>query len=118
VIAARRRGFKVEPKRGKRDWFKREFYVNGKLCLLRQADENKGQKGWYTAIRKPSQKAEICVMELSRGRFLIIPMKNLPKSRTMFSLEDPDAQKRTGEWRYPWRKYLNNWTALARAKRT
>jgi len=112
VKAARRKGFKVEPKGAKRDWFKREIYVNGKLCLLRRADENKGNKGWYTAIRKPSQKAEICVMELSRGRFLIVPMEKMPGSRTMFSLENPETLKRTGKWQYPWRKYLNNWAAL------
>jgi len=112
VKAAKRRGFRVEPKCAKRDWFKRELYVNGKVCLLRRAHESVGHRGWYTAIRRPWQKTEICVMELSQGRFLIIPMKKLSKSRTMFSLEDPDTEKRTGKWQYYWRKYLNNWAAF------
>jgi hypothetical protein len=117
VRAAKRRGFEVKPKRAKRDWFKREFYVNGKLCLLRRAEENVGNRGWYTAIRKPSQEAEVCVMELRRGKFLIIPMRKMPQSRTMFSLKNPETKKRTGQWRYCWRKYLNNWVALTKVKR-
>jgi len=80
--------------------------------LLRRADENVGEKGWYTAIRKPWQRAEICVMELRQRRFLIIPMKNMPRSRTMFSLDDSDSTKRAGKWQYIWRKYLNNWAAF------
>jgi len=109
VKAAKRRGFNVEPsKRATRDWYKREFYVNGKLCLLRRAYENVGHKGWYTAIRKPLQRAEICVMELRQGRFLIIPMKKMPRSTTMFSLDDADSSKRVCKWR----KYLNNWAAF------
>jgi hypothetical protein len=115
VKAVTRLGFKVEPKRARRDWFKRELYVNGKLCLLRRADEEVGHRGWYTAIRKPSQKAEVCVMELGRGRFLIIPMRKMPRSRTMFSLENPDAKRRTGKWQYYWREYVNNWAALGKA---
>jgi len=113
VKAAKRRGFTVQPsKSATHDWYKRELYVNGKFCLLRRADENVGHEGRYTAIRKPWQRAEICVMELRRGRFLIIPMKNMPRSRTMFSLYDPDSPKRVGKWRYIWRKYLNNWAAF------
>jgi hypothetical protein len=118
VKAAKRRGFNVEPsKRAQRGWNKRELYVNGKFCVLRRADENVGDNGWYTAIRKPLQKAEICVMELRRGGFLIIPMKKMPKSRTMFSLYDPNSPKRTGKWQYIWRKYLNNWAAFSQNNR-
>jgi hypothetical protein len=113
VKAAKRRGFNVEPSRGAtHDWHKRKLYVNGKFCLLRRAEENVGFEGWYTAIRKPWQRAEICVMELRQGGFLIIPMKNMPRSRTTFSLDDSDSLKRAGKWQYIWRKYLNNWAAF------
>jgi len=91
---------------------KRELYVNGKFCLLRRAYKNAGRKGWYTAIRKPGQRAEICVLELGKGRFLIIPMKNMPRSATMFSLDDTDSSKRVYKLRYNWREYLNNWAAF------
>jgi len=112
VKIAKRRGFNVEPsKRTPLDWYKREFYVNGKFCLLRRAYNNVGYKGWYTAIRKPWQKAEICIMELGKGRFLIVPMKKMPRSATMFSLDDADS-RRVYELRRYWRKYLNNWAAL------
>jgi hypothetical protein len=47
------------------------------------------------------------------GGFLIIPMKNMPKSRTTFSLDDSDSLKRAGKWQYIWRKYLNNWGAFS-----
>ena len=113
VKAAKRRGFIVEPKRARRDWNKRELYVNGKFCLVRRAYKNVGHKSWYIGIRKPQQNGEICVMELGHGRFLIIPMKKLPGSRTMFSLDDPDSPKRTCKWQYSWRKYLNNWAAFS-----
>jgi len=112
VRAAKRHGLKVEPsKRTQLDWYKREFYVNRKFCLLRRAYNNVGYKGWYTAIRKPWQRAEICVMQLGKGRFLIIPMKKMPRSATMFSLDDADS-KRAYDVRHDWRKYFNNWAAF------
>ena len=112
VKQAKRRGLKVEPsKRTSLDWYKKELYVNGKFCLLRRAYDNVGHKGRYTAIRKPWQRAEICVMELGKGRFLIIPMKKMPRSATMFSVDDADS-KMVCEVRHDWRKYLNNWTAF------
>jgi len=80
--------------------------------LLRRAYKNVGRKGWYTAIRKLGQRAEICVLELGKGRFLIIPMKNMPRSATMFSLDDTDSSKRVYKLRYNWREYLNNWAAF------
>jgi hypothetical protein len=116
VKAAKRRGFGVEPsKRTPLDWYKRELYVNGKFCLLRRADNNVGYKGRYTAIRKPWQSAEICVLELGKGRFLIVPMKRMPRSKTMFSVDDTHS-KRAFELRHDWRKYLDNWEAFNQKK--
>jgi hypothetical protein len=116
VKAARQQGLDVEPsKRTQFHWYKRELYVNGKFCLLRRADNNVGYKGWYTAIRKPWQRAEICVLELGKGSFLIIPMKEMPRSKTMFSLDDTHA-KRAYELRRYWRKYLSNWEAFKQKK--
>ena len=118
VKAAKRRGFNVEPsKHSKGNWSRREFYVNGKFCLLRRAYRDVGHKAWYTAIRKPWQRAEICVMELGQGEFLIILMKEMPRSRTMFSLGDADSSKRVCKWPHYWRKYLNNWAAFNQNRR-
>jgi hypothetical protein len=112
VKAAKRRGLNVEPsKRTQLAWYKREFYVNRKFCLLRRAYDNAGYKGWYTAIRKPRQRAEICVMELGKRRFLIIPMKKMPRSATMFRLDDADSKAIYVLQRH-WREYLNNWAAF------
>jgi hypothetical protein len=116
VKAAKRRGLIVEPSERVRGWHERQLYINGKLCLLRRAYENVGYEGWYTAIRNPWQRAEICVMELGQGRFLIIPMKKMPRSRTMFSLDDADSSKRVCKWPHYWRKYLNNWAAFDQEK--
>jgi hypothetical protein len=104
--------FNVEPLIGaRRNWYKREFYVNGKLCSLRRAYKNVGYKGWYTRIRRPLQGTEICVMELGQGRFIIVPMKEMPRSSTMFPLDEADSP--TGV--RGWRKYLNNWAAFEAA---
>lgn len=117
VKAAKQRGFNIQPSmRTPFEWYKRELYVNGKFCLLRRADNDVGRKGLYTAIRRPWQTAEICIMELGRGRFLIIPMKKMPKSKTMFSLDDPDSSKRVQKLKRCWRKYLNNWAAFSQEK--
>jgi hypothetical protein len=117
VKAAKRRGCNVEPsKRTPLHWYKRELYVNGKFCLLRRAYKNVARKGWYTAIRKPEQREEICVLKLGKGRFLIIPMKNMPRSATMFSLGDADSSKRVYKLRYYWREYFNNWAAFKQKK--
>ena len=112
VKAAKRRGFKVEPsKHHPLDWYKRELYVNGTFCLLRRAYDHAGYKGWYTAIRKPRkprQRAEACILELKNGEFLIIPMKEMPRSQTMFRA----SLKGVYSLRRSWRKYLNNWAAF------
>ena len=114
VKAAKRRGFNIQPSmRTPSEWYKRELYVNGKFCLLRRADKDVGRKGLYTAIRRPWQRAEVCIMELGKGRFLIVPMKEMPKSKTMFSLNDPDSSKRGSKLAKSWCKYLNNWAAFS-----
>jgi hypothetical protein len=113
VRAARKRGFEVKPlKRARGDWFKREFYVNGKLCSLRRAYKNVGDGDRYTRIRRPLQTAEVCVMEIGHGKFLIVPMKEMPSSSTMFSLHDADHYKRECHFQYFWRSYINNWAAF------
>jgi sigma-70-like protein len=97
VKAAKRRGFIVEPSKGAtRGWHKRQLYINGKLCLLRRAYENVGHKGWYTAIRNPWQRAEICVMKLGQGRFLIIPMKKCRADQTVIRLRIHPRHRKGG----------------------
>ena len=126
VKAAKRQGLAVEPsKRAPLDWYKREFYVNGKFCLVRRAYANLGYKGWYTVIRKPWQRAQVCVMELGKGRFLIVPMKEMPKSATSFNLHYGDSSKREYKFskraykqKHSWRKYINNWAAFRPRKMT
>jgi hypothetical protein len=56
-------------------------------------------------------------MELGQGEFLIIPMKKMPRSRTMFSLGDADSSKRVCKWPHYWRIYLNNWAAFNQNRR-
>jgi hypothetical protein len=108
VKAAKQQGLNVAPaKRGPLDWFKRKLYVNGKLCLLRRADKNVGYKGRYVAIRKPLQKRDICVVEVEKAAFLVIPMEEMAKSATMFCLYDP-----VNPLRHQWWKYLNNWSVF------
>lgn len=115
VKAARAKGFDVEPVKGARGkWYETELYVNGKSCLLRRAYENVGYRGWYSSIRKPrGQKAEICILELKNGGFLIIPTKKMPRSRTMFRA----SSKGVYTLRLSWRKYLNNWSVLSQGKK-
>lgn len=113
VKAAKRRGLKVEPSKRLPDdvWHKSKLYVNGKLCLLRRATENEGRMGLYTRLRKPRERAKICVMEVANGNFLIIPMSKMPP-RTMFRLYETISTRRNV--RSPWRKYLNNWSAFTK----
>lgn len=110
VNAAKQRGLQVEPfMYGTLYCCKSKLYVNGKLCLLRRAYKNTGYKARYLTIRKPSQTAAICVLELGRKEFLIIPMAEMPKSTTMCSLV---PSKRTYASSHNWRKYLNNWSVF------
>jgi hypothetical protein len=112
VRAARRKGLKIEPVISRSgEWYETELYVNGKLCLLRRAYENVGYKGWYVSIRKPrkaGQRAETCILEVRNGKFLVIPMKEMPNSPTMFRA----SLKGVYTLRRSWRKYLNNWSVL------
>jgi hypothetical protein len=113
VRAARRKGLNIEPAiSGSGQWYETELYVNGGLCLLRRAYENVGYRGWYVSIRKPRkarQRAETCILELGNGKFLIIPMKKMPRSPTMFRA----SLKGVYTLRPSWRKYLNNWAAFS-----
>jgi len=112
VRAGRRKDLNIKPVISRSgQWYETELYVNGRLCLLRRAYENVGYKGWYVSIRKPRkdrQRAETCILELGNGKFLIIPMKEMPNSPTMFraSLNGVYTLRRS------WRKYLNNWSIL------
>jgi hypothetical protein len=109
VKAAKRRGLSVDPAKNRPlDWCKWKFYVNGKLCLLRRAYKNVGFKRRYVAMRRPWQSAAICIVELGRGKFLIVPMREMPKSRTMFL----DSSKKAYASKHDWGKYLNNWSAF------
>ena len=121
VHGAKRRGFDVEPSKHERrpKWHKRKLYVNGKLCLLLRSTGNVGYRGLYVRLRKPErEKARICVIEVVTGDFLMIPMKKMPSSPTMFSLYDPVSSKKIYVLRRPWRKYLNNWSVFGKNKRS
>jgi hypothetical protein len=117
VRAGKRKGLNIKPViGGSGQWYETELYVNGRLCLLRRAYENVGYKNWYVSIRKPlkaRQRAETCILELGNGKFLIIPMKEMPTSPTMFraSLKGVYTLKRS------WRKYLNRWSVLRKSPR-
>jgi hypothetical protein len=110
VQAGKRLGLKVEPAKRENpySWYKRKLYVNGKSCLLRRATESVGYRGLYMRLRKQLEEAEICVLELAIGDFLIMSTNKMPRSPTMFSLYDPVSSKKTYVLPRPWRKYLNN----------
>ncbi len=57
----------------------------------------------YTRITRPLQTAEVCVLELGHGRLLIVPMREMPSSSTMFSLDDTDHYERECHFQYLWR---------------
>lgn len=121
VYGAKRHGFDVEPSKHERrpKWHKRKLYVNGKLCLLLRSTGNAGYRGLYVRLRKPErEEARICVIEVVTGDFLMIPMKKMPSSPTMFSLYDPVSSKKIYVLRRPWRKYLNNWSVFGKTKRS
>jgi hypothetical protein len=110
VKAARQRNLSVSPVKSETGrWYDRKLYVNGKTCLLRRARLNVGYKGKYVSIRRPTQQADVCVLDLASSGFLIIPMKEMPSSVTMFrsSSDGVHSSKSTS-----WRKYLNNWGIL------
>jgi hypothetical protein len=107
VVVAKQKSLDVRPAKSKTGrWYDTRLYVNGMLCLLRRAYQNAGYKGKYVSIRKPSHEAGLCILEVTKCEFLIIPMREMPLSVTMFRAS-PAGINSLNET--SWRKYLNNW---------
>jgi len=114
VQAARRRGFKPSKREQPYDWYTRKLYVEGKLCLLRCATESVGYRRWYVRLRKQREKAEINLMELANGDFLINPTSQMPTLPTIFLACMIRRRRKKYELPRHWRKYLNNWSVFRR----
>jgi len=113
-VAAQQRGFSVEPLGRKR------AYINGKICIQRQACWHDMAKGKYTytflSIRQPSVKFDICAWKLPDGRFLILPRKLVGFAQTSFNPEESDRLGTNSSSHY-YRDYLERWSLLGRPRR-
>jgi hypothetical protein len=108
-VEAQKRGFPVEPLAA------RSAYINGKLCVQRQAcwhNTGKGQRKYtYLSIQQPAGQFDICAWKLPDGRFLILP-KNLAGFRqTTFN---PEESERLGTFSssHHYREYIERWSVL------
>ena len=108
-VAAQQRGFSVEPLGRKKG------YINGKICIQRQACWHNMGKGKYTytflSIRRPSVKFDICAWKLPDGRFLILPSNLVGFAQTSFNPEETDRLGTNSSSHY-YRDYLEKWSLL------
>lgn len=111
-LEAQKRGFAVELVGTKRG------YINGKLCLQRQACwhklEMKGHKYSYLSIYRPAGQFDICAWKLPDGRFLILPKKLVGFRQTSFKLEESE-RKGTASSAHYYREWIERWSELGRA---
>ena len=77
-VAAQHHGFAVEP------LSKRRAYINGKLCIQRQACWHAVGNGKHTYtvlnIHAPKVRFDVCAWKLPDGRFLILPNRNVARN--------------------------------------
>ncbi|HYL86355.1 MAG TPA: hypothetical protein VE263_19175 [Candidatus Angelobacter sp.] len=112
-VQAQKRGFPVEP------LGRKSAYINGKLCVQRQAcwhDIGKGPyKYTYLSIYQPRIRFDICAWELPDGRFLILPKKLAGFRQTTFN---PEESERLGTYSssHHYREYIERWSLLGRPR--
>ena len=113
-VEAEKRGFPVEP------LGRTSAYINGKLCVQRQAcwhDIGKGEhKYTYLSIRQPDSRFDICAWKLPDGRFLILPKKLASFRQTMFNPEETELPG-TNSSSHHYREYIERWSLLGRPHR-
>jgi transcriptional regulator with XRE-family HTH domain len=112
-VEAQKRGFPVEPLSARRG------YINGKLCVQRQAcwhDLEQGQRKYtYLSIHTPSGQFDICAWKLPDGRFLILPRKLAAFRQTTFN---PEESERFGTFSssHHYREYIERWSVLGQPR--
>jgi hypothetical protein len=113
-VEAQKRGFQVEPLRAK------SAYINGKLCVQRQAcwhDIGKGKyKYTYLSIYRPATRFDICAWKLPDGRFLILPKKLVGFKQTTFNPEESERPGTDSTSHY-YREYIERWSLLGSPRR-
>ena len=113
-VEAQKRGFAVEPLRT------RSAYINGKLCVQRQASRRgigKGEhKYTYVSIRPPRNRFDICAWKLPDGRFLILPKKLAGFRQTAFNPEE-SGRPGTANTSHYYRQHIERWSLLGRPRR-
>lgn len=113
--AAEKRGFAVEL------LGKRNAYINGKLCIQRQAcwhDTGRGKyKYTYLSVYRPAARFDICAWKLPDGRFLILPKKLTGFSQTTFNPEESERPGTASSSHY-YREYIERWSLLGRPRRS
>lgn len=108
-VEAQRRGFAVEP------IGKTCAYINGKLCLQRQATWREAGKGKYRYaylnMVRPVSKFDICAWKLPDSRFLILPNQLAGFKQTLFK---PDESWHPGTYSssHHYREYIEKWSVL------
>lgn len=108
-VKAEERGFSVEPLGAQ------SAYINGKICVQRQACLHTIGKGkykyTYVCIRRPAARFAICAWKLPDGRFLILPKKLVGFKQTLFNPEESDHPGSVVTSHY-YREYIERWGVL------
>lgn len=112
-VKAQERGFQVEPLGTK------SAYINGKICVQRQAcwhDIGKGKyKYTYLSIYQPTCPFDICAWKLPDGRFLILPKELVGFTQTTFNPEESERPGTASSSHY-YREYIERWSLLGRPR--
>jgi len=110
-VTAQEHGFPVEP------LGKKSAYINGKICLQRQACWHEVGKNGYKynclSIRRPWVRFDICAWKLPDGRFLILPENLTGFTQTTFNPEKSDRLGANSSSHY-YREYVERWSLLGR----
>ena len=113
-VEAQERGFQVEP------LGTMSAYINGKICVQRQAcwhNIGKGKyKYTYLSIHQPTGRFDICAWKLPDGRFLILPKKLVGFTQTTFNPEESERLGTASSSHY-YREYIERWSLLGRPRR-
>ena len=108
-VKAEEHGFAVEPLGAK------SAYINGKICVQRQACwRNIGKRGYqytYICIRRPVSRFDICAWKLPDGRFLILPKEQVGFRQTVFNAEESSHPGSATTSHY-YREYIERWNVL------
>ncbi len=112
-VAAEQRGFLAEP------LSRKSGYINGKLCIQRQACWHDVGNGKHTyamlSIHRPKVRFDICAWQLPDDRFLILPRKLVNFVQTSFNPEKTEKPGTNSASHY-YRDYIERWSLLGRAR--